>query len=543
VLNNLIKGGLLTPALGVDLFALSTVFFLMVVVWRTGTIANRLGRNIELREQLELRLREARAAAEEATAAKSEFLANMTHELRTPLNSIIGFSGLLSKSRKLIGKDRRYAKIIDGSSQSLLALVNDLLDFSSLEAGAVALHPVAFSLPKLVEDVAASVSLMADEKDLTIKIEKGNLVSDAHFGDPVRLHQVLLNLVNNALKFTSKGGITIAVSAAEHSDSVQHLRVEVRDTGIGIPPEKVQALFQRFAQADKTIHSRFGGSGLGLAISKRLVELMGGKIDIESVQGKGTTVWIDVDLPCMAAEALVDDGSDDELASKTASKRILVVDDIDLNRDLVMALLAPHGHMITEAEGGAEAVEAVKADDYDIVLMDVQMPGMNGLEATRAIRSIEGCETLPIVAMTAQALTSQWEACREAGMTDHLPKPITPASLFAMLQKWAGEASETSGALPIGEVEVSEELRDEFLGRCAHDLARVRLLLTSRSPSALEELRRLAHGIAGTAGMVGLPDLSTEAGALKDALDEGQVDNTKPAEFLTRLERLVETAA
>lgn len=494
-------------------------------------------------QQSNKELTEARAEAEEATAAKSDFLANMTHELRTPLNSIVGFAGLLAKSSKLNDKDRRFANIIDGSSQSLLALVNDILDFSSLEAGAVALHPVAFSLPKLVGDVAASVSLMADERGLTIKVEKGNTVSEAHFGDPVRLHQVLLNLVNNALKFTSKGGITIAVSAAEHSDSVQHLRVEVRDTGIGIPPDKVQTIFQRFAQADKTIHSRFGGTGLGLAISKRLVQLMGGKIGIESAQGKGTTVWIDVDLPSMAAEALADDGSDDALASKTASKRILVVDDVDLNRDLVMALLAPHGHTVTEAEGGAAAVEAVKSADYDIVLMDVQMPGMNGLEATRAIRSIEGCETLPIVAMTAQALTSQWEACREAGMTAHLPKPITPASLFAMLVKWAGDADESSKLLTYSDQEVSGEIRDEFLSHCAQELARVRLLLNSSSPSAFEELRRLAHRVSGTAAMVGLVDLSEEAAALEDALaNDKPAHDAESEEFLTRMEQLIEAA-
>ncbi|HZJ13008.1 MAG TPA: ATP-binding protein, partial [Methyloceanibacter sp.] len=452
-------------------------------------------------------------------------------------------SGLLSKSHKLISKDRRYAKIIDGSSQSLLALVNDILDFSSLEVGAVAFHPVAFSLPKLIEDVAASVSLMADEKDLKIKIEKGNSVSAAHFGDPVRLHQILLNLVNNALKFTFKGGITIAVSAAEHSDSVQNLRIEVRDTGIGIPSEKVQSIFQRFAQADNTIHSRFGGTGLGLAISRRLVELMGGKIGIQSDEGKGTTVWIEITLPCMNAEALIEEDLADLPGAVMGGLRILVVDDVDLNRDLVMALLAPHGHTITEAEGGAEAIEAVKAADYDIVLMDVQMPGVNGLEATRAIRSIEGCENLPIIAMTAQALTSQWEACREAGMTAHLPKPITPASLFAMIEKWTTETDEPSAA-PTGEVEVSEELRDEFLARCARDLARVRLLLTSKSPSALDELRRLAHRVAGTAAMVGLADLSDDAAAFKETLDRGAaLDEPECSEFLARVERLTKAAA
>ena len=529
--------------LGVDIFAISSVFVLIIVVWRTGYVANRLGRNIELREQLEARLREARAAAEEAAAAKSEFLANMTHELRTPLNSIVGFAGLLAKSPKLSATNRRFAKIIDGSSQSLLALVNDILDFSSLEAGAVTLHPVAFSLPRLVEDIVASVSLMADEKNLELTIEKGNAVGEAHFGDVLRLHQVLLNVVNNAVKFTSQGGITVAVSAAEHSDSVQHLRIEVRDTGIGISKEKLESIFNRFSQADASIHGRFGGSGLGLAISKRLVELMRGNIGAESVEGRGTTVWIELTLPCVDPEALRDADSPEEPLAETTGRRILVVDDVDLNRDLVVALLAPRGHSVDQAEDGAEAVERVKAADYDLVLMDVQMPGMSGTEATRAIREIDGLESLPIVAMTAQALTSQWEACREAGMSDHLPKPITPAALFAILGKWTEEPEEPAG--PPGEPltpDVSQELRDEFVRDCARDLARIRVLLNSRAPGALEELRRVAHRISGTGAMVGLADLSQEAGSLVDSLAEGDSGRVKADRAVTRLERLIEAA-
>ena len=538
-LNEFIVSATTSPELGVKIFAISSVLVLAVVVWRTGHVANRLGRNIELREHLEARLREARAAAEDAAAAKSEFLANMTHELRTPLNSIVGFAGLLAKSPKLNATNRRFARIIDGSSQSLLALVNDILDFSSLEAGAVSLHPVPFSLPRLVQDIVASVSLMADEKNLKLKIEKGSNVGEAHFGDVLRLHQVLLNVINNAIKFTSHGGITIAVSAAEHSDSVQHLRIEVRDTGIGISKEKLDSIFNRFSQADASIHGRFGGTGLGLAISKRLIELMGGNIGAESLKGKGTTVWIELTLPCMDPEALLDAEAAEEPLDETAGRRILVVDDVDLNRDLVVALLAPRGHTVDQAEDGAEAVERVKAAHYDLVLMDVQMPGMNGMEATRIIRAIDGLEGLPIVAMTAQALKSQWEACREAGMSDHLPKPITPAALFATLSKWTEGADAPPDELLTPDV--SQELRDEFVRGCAQDLARIRVLLNSSAPSALEELRRVAHRISGTGAMVGLADLSQEAGILMDALAESNGDvNADGA--VTRLERLIEAA-
>lgn len=487
-------------------------------------------------------LKRAQVDAEAAAAAKSEFLANMTHELRTPLNSIVGFAGLLAKSRNLAAKNRRFAKIIDASSQSLLALVNDILDFSSLEAGAVTLHPVPFSLHRLVEEVVASVSLMADEKNLIVKIEKGSAVHDAHYGDPVRLQQVLLNLVNNALKFTTDGGLTIAYSAAEHSDSVQRLRIEVRDTGIGITPDRAKTVFSRFTQADSSIHSRYGGTGLGLAICKRLVELMGGSIGVDSVEGEGTTVWIELALPCMDPATLVDDDIADEPSAEAKGLRILVVDDVDLNRDLVAALLVPQGHIIQEAGGGAEAVEAVKAGDYDLVLMDVQMPGMNGMDATRAIRDTKGFENLPIIAMTAQALASQWETCRAAGMSDHLPKPITPAALFAMLNKWTDGTDDSSGDVRSTGVDVPEDARDEFLSRCAQDLAYVRTLMASDSPSALNELRRLAHRINGTAAMVGLAQLGEEAGVLKDALEDKQLEDVESDAFLTRLERLVEAA-
>jgi len=246
----------------------------------------------------------------------------------------------------------------------------------------------------------------------------------------------------------------------------------------------------------------------------------------------------------MDPEALIDDDLNDEPAATMAGLRILVVDDVALNRDLVTALLAPHGHIVDEAPGGAEAVEAVKSGNYDIVLMDVQMPGMNGMEATQTIRAMKGLATLPIIAMTAQALASQWETCREAGMSDHLPKPITPASLFAMLKKWAATETDEPSAAPTGDVGVPEELRDEFLAQCADDLARVRLLLTWKSPTALKELKDLAHRVAGTAAMVGLADLSDDAAAFGETLDRGAaLDEPECSEFLARVERITKAAA
>lgn len=543
VLNQGIRSSIITAEVGVDLFALSGLF-LTLVAWRTGVIANRLGRHLELREQLEARLREARTSAEEAAAAKSDFLANMTHELRTPLNSIIGFAGLLAKSSGLKSKDRRYVEIIDGSSQSLLALVNDILDFSSLESSAVVLHPGPFSLPKLVERVAASFWLLAQEKGLTLKVERGNAVGAAHFGDEVRIRQVLVNLVNNAIKFTSKGGVTIALSAEEHSDSVQHLRIEVRDTGIGIAPEQLKALFGRFSQADASIHGRFGGTGLGLAISKRLIELMGGTIDVESVEGVGTTLWVTLTLPCIDASAVVGKGAAAAgPESQTTERRLLVVDDVDLNRELVAALLAPHGYKVDQAADGAEAVNAVKSADYDLVLMDVQMPGMDGLTATRAIRAMSDYAKLPIVAMTAQALPAQIAACHEAGMDDYLAKPITPAALFAAVDQWAGGSRPSGPSITPGQEEELARLRDAFVTQCAQDLAHVKSLLASGSPSARDDLQRLLHRCAGTAEMLGFTDLGRQARDLNESFARGDVpENADYMQSIARLENSLEAA-
>lgn len=543
VINQVTLQSHISAEFGVDLFALASVFLLIIVVWRTGTIANRLGRNLELRQQLEARLTEARIAAEEAAAAKSEFLANVTHELRTPLNSIIGFAGLLAKSPKLSAKTRRYAEIIDGSSQSLLALVNDILDVSRLEAGGLTLHAEPFSLSKLVELVAASFSLAAQEKGIKLKVERGNLVGPLFLGDEARLRQVLVNLINNAIKFTDKGLVTIVISATEAAASTQPLRIEVRDTGIGIPADKIGILFERFSQANSSIHGRFGGTGLGLVICKRLIELMGGAIGIESVEGKGTSVWIDLTLPCVDPSSVVKkDVGAPMLEADGIGRRILVVDDVDLNRDLVAALLAPHGYEVDQAPGGAEAVEAVKSATYDVVLMDVQMPGIDGLAATRMIRAMEGFKELPIIAMTAQALPEQIEQCHEAGMSDYLAKPITPTSLVAALGKWIGDKHVAK--LNVGTIDRSlRELRDEFVAQCAKDLATIRALLDSPTPSAHQQLRDMVHRMAGTAGMLGFERLSLDAKALEGELANGTTkDVSRGSMFLAALERVVRAA-
>ena len=367
------------------------------------------------------------------------------------------------------------------------------------------------------------------------------MVEAAHSGDEMRIRQVLVNLVNNAIKFTSRGGVTIALSAEEHSDSVQHVRIEVRDTGIGVAPEKLKALFERFSQADASIHGRFGGTGLGLVISKKLIELMGGRIGVESVEGKGTTLWLTLTLPCVDRSALVEKGETTAPELQTDGRHILVVDDVDLNRELVTALLAPHGHTVHQAADGAEAVSAVASTDYDLVLMDVQMPGMDGLTATRAIRAVDRLAKLPIIAMTAQALPSQIAACREAGMDDYLAKPITPTALIAAIDKWTASGRSPRKAVPDADQSIAE-LRDEFVAQCAKDLTRIKSLLASGSPGAREALNSLVHRVAGTAGMLGLANVSGDAGELDVALGHDVVADGQYAQFLATLRELVRAA-
>ena len=320
---------------------------------------------------------------------------------------------------------------------------------------------------------------------------------------------------------------------------MQGLRIEVR--GIGIAPEKLKTLFGRFAQADASIHSRFGGTGLGLAICKRLVELMGGEIGVGSVENVGTTFWFTLDLPRIDASALVE--ATENAGPRTTGRRILIVDDVDLNRELVTSLLAPGGHQIDLAASGSEAIEAVQAADYDLVLMDVQMPGMDGLTATRAIRALDGYAKLPIVAMTAQALPAQIAACHAAGMDDYLAKPIIPATLFDVIDKWAVKSPSPDVVLSPAQEATLAKLRETFVARCAADLAHVKLLLASYKPDAREDLKRLVHRFAGIAGTFGFADIGNQARELDEALSRGEAPhNSDYDRFIAKLEQLVDAA-
>jgi signal transduction histidine kinase/CheY-like chemotaxis protein/HPt (histidine-containing phosphotransfer) domain-containing protein len=496
--------------------------------------------DITARRAVEAELRREKDRAESAARATTEFLANMSHELRTPLTAIIGVSDMLLSEALSPDRQRHFMEMQRSAGQGLLGIINDILDFSKIEAGQLKIEIAPLSIRDIARNCADLVYDQAQRKGLTVTTAVADDVQDWVLGDAKRLRQILLNLVANGVKFTPSGSVTLTVNHITGTPDT--VRFAVTDTGVGISPENLATLFQRFSQADSSTTRRFGGTGLGLAISKRLAGLMGGDIEVESRPGYGSTFSFLASLPICAA---IDAVPELPPLRSRRSYKLLLAEDNSLNRQIIMAMLEQAGHEVVTVNDGAEAVRTSVKSTFDAILMDVQMPDMDGYAATRAIRQVVGNVTVPIIALTANALSGEAERCLAAGMDAHVPKPVNWSKLFETLDRLIVrdrklEPSALYPAVSPPAAATSSAAPDSFDAACLAELrrsigdsnaagllklfvveARRRFLSAPDSSVSRAALAEEAHAFAGSAGMLGFVKLAEACARLQSDLRDG----------------------
>ncbi len=512
-------------------------------------------RDISERKQYERELERARQAAEAATRARSEFLANMSHEVRTPLNGVLGLAQLLERE-PLTPDQLAMVRRIRASGRILIGILNDILDFSKIEAGQLQIERHPFALAQTLEQLDSLLGDTARDKGLALRLAVPAGLAGGLVGDDLRLGQVLLNLVGNAIKFTASGEVKVQVEPIAMTETEVRLRFEVRDSGVGIAPEVLPTLFTPFTQADGSVTRRFGGTGLGLSISRRLVELMGGTIGAESTPGQGSCFWFELPFerttdPATTATQGATQGATDAAATgpRLTGRRLLVVDDSDINREVVARALTQEGAEAFLANDGQQALDALRAypTAFDAVLMDVQMPLMDGLTATRLVRDELGLTALPVIAFTAGVLDEERQRALWAGVNDFLAKPVDLEQMVARLLRWVEPQPAVATSDPPAEMrEDAMELPDipgidraravqtlgrdpafflHLLTRFADDYAdAVAQTRRDLAEGERETAARRVHTLRGNAGNLGALELMATAGALEEALRRGETD-------------------